>query len=87
MATENAPVRVRFSTGETDVMPLDMAEYVLMRFYNKRRAIFAGFMRDFYLDREGGPGADRDPAPRVPGRGPGRPRREQPDTPFAGGPG
>jgi len=83
MATENAPERVRFGNGDTDSMPLAMAEYVLMRFYNKRRAIFAGFMRDYYLDREGGPGADPERSPRVPGRGPGRPP-SSPSSPPAG---
>jgi hypothetical protein len=81
METGYGPERVRFGNGETDIMPLHMAEYVLMRFYNKRRAMFAGYMRDYYLDLDGGPGADRESAPRgprVPGRGPGRPPNQPP---------
>jgi hypothetical protein len=87
---QNDDARVRFGPGQTDVMPWEQAEYVLFRFYQRKRAIFAGYMRDYYLDREGGPGADRERAPKplpVPGRGPGRPRAVAPAEGSEGGSG
>jgi hypothetical protein len=46
--------RVRFGTGETDVMPREMAEYVLMRLYgesNASRKKFAAYMREYWIQR------------------------------------
>lgn len=51
--------RIRFARGETDIMPPEMASYVLARLYGKNRKNFANYMRDYYLDAPGGPGVDR----------------------------
>lgn len=51
---DRSQVRVRFWTGETDVMPLDMAEFVIKRLYgesNASRSKFAKYMAEYWKQR------------------------------------
>lgn len=52
----NGPVLVRFAKGDTDEMPLEMAEFVLSRLYSESMAArkkFAKYMSEYWLQRPG----------------------------------
>lgn len=50
---ENGQVRVRFAAGETDEMPLDMAEFIMRKLYGQRRDIFARYAGEYWKTRHG----------------------------------
>lgn len=50
---ENGRMRVKFSAGATDDMPLEMAEFILARLYGLRRDLFAKYAGEYWKTRHG----------------------------------
>ena len=53
---EETQARVRFGKGESDTMPVEMAEFVLSRLYAESmsaRKRFAKYMQEYWLQRPG----------------------------------